>query len=85
MTLNYERNFVSKLLLQELAKILGKVGAIEKCVEDRAAMDEATRDAQALWLATVALNLALQNEEAGSVSLKEVSIQFKHNCKRVKC
>ena len=75
MTLNYERNFVSKLLLQELAKILGKVGAIEKCVEDRAAMDEATRDAQALWLATVALNLALQNEEAGSVSLKEVSVQ----------
>lgn len=53
-------------------------------MEDRAAMDEATRDAQALWLATVALNLALQNEEAGSVSLKEVSIQFKHNCKRVK-
>ncbi len=44
-------------------------------MEDRAAMDEATRDAQALWLATVALNLALQNEEAGSVSLKEVSVQ----------
>jgi len=70
-----KKNTKAVVLLQELAKILGKVGAIEKCVEDRAAMDEATRDAQALWLATVALNLALQNEEAGSVSLKEVSVQ----------
>ena len=44
--------------------------AIESNVEARAAMDDATRDAQALWIATVALNLVLQNEEAGNVSLK---------------
>ena len=51
---------------QELAKILGKVRAVEKNIEDRAGMEAATRDAQTLWLATVALNLALQNEEAGN-------------------
>jgi hypothetical protein len=39
---------------------MGTVTAIEKNLEERADMDEATRDAQTLWLATVALNLALQ-------------------------
>jgi len=46
------------------------VTAIEQNVDARAAMDDATRDAQALWIATVALTLVLQNEEAGTVSLK---------------
>ena len=45
--------------------------AIEKNVDARAAMDDATRDAQALWIATVALNLVLQSEEVGNVSLKQ--------------
>ena len=57
-------------IFQELAKIMGKVTAIEQNIDARAAMDDATRDAQALWIATVALNLALQNDEAKQVSLK---------------